>query len=201
MLQIFTLSSEQTLIILCCLYLLLLSQSSHYLRLISAQTASLPLKEFMCSGRALLALLEDVPYTLTPPTFALLILHWHLHLPLETSCAKPEVRPSDVLNEWQKTRNQCSCIKTRQSVQFSHVPCLSETVPIVCKAVMKKDECVWEKNPLQCSRQATHNMKLLHPTSMYGFYCALCCHFYHSLSFHTTYWIYQAPKHFDCVIY
>lgn len=58
-----------------------LSQSSHYLRLLCAQNASLPLKEFLCSGRNLLALLENVPYTVTPPTSGLLLLHWCLHLP------------------------------------------------------------------------------------------------------------------------
>lgn len=63
-------------------------------------------------------------------------LHWwfstdNLHLPSETWCAKPEVSPSGVLNEWQKTRNQDYCIRTRQSVWLSHVPCLSETVPTV----------------------------------------------------------------------
>lgn len=76
-----------------------LSQSSHYLRLLSAQNASLPLKEFLCSGRNLLALLENRSLHSHPTNI------WTVASPLmsaftpETSCAKAELSPSDVLNE------------------------------------------------------------------------------------------------------
>lgn len=67
-------------------------------------------------GRAFLALLENVPYTLTPPTFALLILHWSLSFIPGEFMYKAEVSPSDVLNEWEsEKRNQGSHIKTRHT--------------------------------------------------------------------------------------
>lgn len=121
-------SSAKPLLILCCLYLLMV------VPIISSSQACSCLNCFSTFKRAsaLLALLGNVPYTLTPPAFALLILHWSLSFTPEEFMCKAEASPSDVLNEWQsEKRNRGSHIKTRHTVWLSCASYLSEIVHIV----------------------------------------------------------------------
>lgn len=74
-----------------------------HLRFIPVWIASLPLKELLLSGRALL---ENVPYTLTPLTFTLLILHWCLSFTPGKFMCKAEASPSNALNEWQSGKKK-----------------------------------------------------------------------------------------------
>lgn len=87
---------------------------SLHLRLTPAWIAPLPLKELLLSGKALLALLENVPYTLTPLTFTLLILlfvHFLSFTPGEFMF-KAEASPSDALNKRQSEKKES---------KFSHI--------------------------------------------------------------------------------